>query len=58
MHNTFEFYVRDVKRQGRFHVVTCPTEHVMDHARRLLDEHEAEEVEVRLAGQHLFTLAR
>jgi len=59
MLDTFEIYLRHRQNgPGRFKIVTCPREQVLDHARELLETSHGEEVEVRCQGEHLFTLAK
>lgn len=61
MYQTYELYVREAARpEPRFEPLTCQTTgQVMKRARDLLDQDAAiDSVEVRLAGEHLFTLAR
>jgi len=61
MHHTFELYLQDQGAAApRFQPLTCVTAgEVMHRARRLLEEEgEVVSVEVRLAGEHLFTLER
>lgn len=59
MHERFELYLhhRD-GGPGRFKVVTCPRERVLDHARELLEGCEGKQVEVRSQGEHLFTIVK
>ena len=61
MYQTYELYVRDAPQsQPQFRPLTCKTAvQVMQKARDLLEaEPEVASVEVRLAGEHLFTLER
>jgi hypothetical protein len=61
MYQTYELYVRDAPQgEPRFQPLTCQTAvQVMQKARDLIENDNAvASVEVRLAGQHLFTLER
>jgi hypothetical protein len=61
MYQTYELYLRDgPERPPRFEPLTCQTAvQVMQRARDLLETDAAiASIEVRLAGQHLFTLER
>jgi len=61
MYRTYELYLRDASQAPpRFEPLTCRTAlEVMERARGILDADTAvASVEVRLAGQHLFTLER
>jgi hypothetical protein len=60
MHQTYELYLRDVVDRTRFEPLTCRTAgQVMEKIReRLASDASIASVEVRLAGQHLFTLDR
>ena len=58
MHRTFELYLRYAAGGGRFTIVGCADEEIMAHVHKLLEQDGAEEVEVREAGQVLFTVAR
>jgi hypothetical protein len=61
MYHTYELYVRDAPQgEPRFQPATCQTAvQVMQRARDLLDSDKGiASVEVRLAGEHLFTLQR
>ena len=61
MYQTYELYLREsADGPPRFRPLTCKTaSDAMRMARELLaDEQEVVLVEVRLAGEHLFTVAR
>jgi hypothetical protein len=61
MYQTYELYLRQkAEEQLRFEPLTCKTTlQAMQKARDLLETDEAiASVEVRLAGEHLFTLER
>ena len=60
MHQTYELYLRDTVQGIRFEPMTCRTAgQVMDKIRELLaSDTGIASVEVRLAGQYLFTLDR
>ena len=60
MHQTYELYLRDGVQETRFQPLTCRTaSQVMEKLRELLaSDASIASVEVRLAGQHLFTLDR
>jgi hypothetical protein len=58
MQQTFELYLRSGDGPERFHVVTCLPEDVVRRAQEVLDRSEGDEVDVRLMGDHLFTLVR
>lgn len=61
MRQTYEFYVQDASDSPpRFRPLTCATVvEAMQTARELLaQDGEIASVEVRLAGEHLFTLDR
>jgi len=58
MHRAFELYVRFAVGGGRFTVVSCDDGEIMAHVQVLLEDPDAAEVEVREAGQVLFTVAR
>ena len=61
MYQTYELYLREgAQAQPRFEPLTCSTAaQAMQKARTLLDTDGAiASVEVRLAGEHLFTLER
>lgn len=55
MHRTYELYFRR-DETVTFHPLTCRPHEVVPRAAALLDDNGAEEVEVREAGQALFTL--
>lgn len=60
MHQTYELYLRDAAQEMRFEPFTCRTAaQVMEKVRELLAADAGiASVEVRLAGEHLFTLDR
>ena len=60
MHQTYELYLRDAAQRTRFEPLTCRTAgQVMHKIREILEADPAiAAVEVRLAGEHLFTLDR
>jgi hypothetical protein len=60
MHQTYELYLRDTAQGTRFEPLTCRTAaQVMEKVRELLAaDASIGSVEVRLAGEHLFTLDR
>jgi hypothetical protein len=61
MYQTYELYVRHGPHsEPRFEPLTCQTAvQVMQKARDMLDANDGiASVEVRLAGEHLFTLQR
>jgi hypothetical protein len=61
MYQTYELYVREKPQdEPSFEPLTCQTAvQVMEKARNLLEHDSAiASIEVRLAGQHLFTLER
>lgn len=61
MYRTFELYLRNAPQAApRFEPLTCRTAlEVMERARGILETDTAvASVEVRLAGEHLFTLER
>lgn len=60
MFQTYELYLQDAVQGTRFQPVTCRTAgQVMQKARELLEaDSSLDSVEVRLAGEHLFTLDR
>lgn len=60
MHQTYELYLRDDAQRTRFEPLTCRSAgQVMHKIREILEEDPAiAAVEVRLAGEHLFTLDR
>lgn len=55
MHRTYELYFRK-DHAVTFRPLTSSPAEIISRARVLLREHEADEVEVREAGQILFTL--
>ena len=56
---TYELYLEEDKGRRRFEPLACETaKDVLPKVRLLLAEQDLSAVEVRLAGQHLFTLAR
>jgi hypothetical protein len=55
---TFELYVFDQAGQKRFQPLLCERMDVVQRARQVLTEQEAQTVEVWEAGEHLLTLAR
>jgi hypothetical protein len=60
MHRTYELFVRQRDGHVRFEALTYPgvLAEVMSHVRRLVEEIDAESIEVRAGGDHLFTLRR
>lgn len=56
MVHTFEIHFHLADGDIQRDVLTCPMAEVMDRAQSLFDAHEADEVEVRLGGQHMFSI--
>ena len=59
MVQTYELYIEDDAGERRFETLLCPTmAEVLPKVRAMIAERDLAAVEVRVAGQHLFTVAR
>jgi hypothetical protein len=59
MRQTYELYLEDDRGERRFETLLCGTvAEVLPAVRKLIAERNLVAVEVRVAGQHLFTVAR
>jgi hypothetical protein len=59
MRQTYELYLEDDEGERRFETILCRSvADVLPAVRQLIAERNLAAVEVRVAGQHLFTLAR
>jgi hypothetical protein len=59
MLQTYELYLEDDEGERRFDTLLCPTvAEILPRVRELIAQQNLASVEVRVGGQHLFTIAR